>query len=465
MRKAALFALASCMILSYACTDEGIPVSQQNQNEETLAVDDNDVTGDEVAAIANTLFPGKATSRSGGLSIAEFSEARTTTIYVVNYPEDGGFLLLSGKKSHSPVLAYSDTGHFCIDDAPPPVKEWLKNTSADVYDSPNLTPDSLQRIAREWSRLGISTMIENPVDRTLQYLSEEKYMESQRMIMPYVNAWQQEGYTVYEYPQYEERYGEVMEDGTRLGNIARAGVSPLYEEDFWALAYIIEKEMGSVHGMDRTDEPKWSQSNGYNAAFPILSDGSHALAGCGPIALGQLMYNRKYPKSIKWDDVTRAGTANEYTANIVYEIAMKSKAKFEPGATSTTMDNLNNALKSYGYSTKKGSFDESKMTTPCIVSSKLKEPGKKEVGHAWLVSNGAQTMSSRYIELWIFNYDFAIEKAYSGYTDIVTTSSYYVNWGWGGYCDGFYGKIKNALPSRDFEKNTTSDMIYDIRTP
>ncbi len=119
MRKAALFALASCMILSYACTDEGIPVSQQNQNEETLAVDDNDVTGDEVAAIANTLFPGKATSRSGGLSIAEFSEARTTTIYVVNYPEDGGFLLLSGKKSHSPVLAYSDTGHFCIDDSAP----------------------------------------------------------------------------------------------------------------------------------------------------------------------------------------------------------------------------------------------------------------------------------------------------------------------------------------------------------
>lgn len=76
------------------------------------------VTMTEIGNIAAEMF-GTSRSRSSaqqGYTIGEIRDAEgNPSIYVLNRPNDGGFVLVSATKDYYPVLGYSDKGNFDIE--------------------------------------------------------------------------------------------------------------------------------------------------------------------------------------------------------------------------------------------------------------------------------------------------------------------------------------------------------------
>lgn len=80
-------------------------------------------------------------------------------MYVVNYANDVGFVIVSATKDTEPILAYSETGSFSLDNIEgSPVGMWLSDSKLYVEHSSTL-PDSIkQRAAQQWERLTNTTV-------------------------------------------------------------------------------------------------------------------------------------------------------------------------------------------------------------------------------------------------------------------------------------------------------------------
>lgn len=350
------------------------------------------VSVEEALNVAAAYFPGKPASRGSEVDVQIISESgRAAALYVINFANEGGFILVSGKKTFNPVLAFSDKGHFDINNMPEPLSAWVDECVSDVYESLNLSPDSLESVSKEWARFAQSDLSSrSDIRPKLTYMTQEEYDAFKEKAVDSISSWTRQGFKVYEYLDYIKEHNNITPHGYNIGEQARGWVHPLYEEDFWALTYVLERNSTTVLGVDRSDEPQWGQQDGYNQSFPVLSNGELAYAGCGPIALGQLMYRSKYPRDINWANVTQKGVANKYTSDFIYNIALKVEPEFGIQGTKTNHTKYKSLLESYGYTAKDGSFNEKNLITPAIICSQLYKNNIYQGAHAWLVSSGSR---------------------------------------------------------------------------
>lgn len=126
---------------------------------------------------------------------------------------------------------------------------------------------------------------------------------------------------------------------------------------------------------------RWEQDKSpYNLYCPIIN-GKRTVAGCGPIAVAQVMTHYQHPQSFVWDaDGTSANIALDWTeinkhvtsgvgvypevctandanathnviGKLVRQIGKKMKASYAIGGTTTTLDKAQTVLNQYGYTT------------------------------------------------------------------------------------------------------------------
>lgn len=439
----------------------------------------DDVNSNEVDKILDKLFEGKQKSRAGyNITLLKDKHGKDAII-CINFENNGGFALISAVKTHQPILAYAEEGNFTnTDDLKFPLNRWFEDAIEGVSTSCELPEDSLRSIRTSWrvfedskQKLMSRAYEPEPDMSKLNSITWEEYLELSHVILSYVNKWQADGDQVYEIDQYPRTLS--IGDKFQIAGYVRGLIYPLYDEDYWAVTVIRERAMFNQNTKGARFETKWRQDNGYNQSFPNKPNQEELMfVGCGPIAVGQVMYYYKYPSFFNWSGMTKFGYGNKVTSDFLLDVKGKCNAKYDKdtGGTGCSTDDRIGALKTYGYSCRKLSpitIGSLYAYCPAIVSSKLKyydinEDKEVERGHAWIVESAINSTSYTQVEIWTFSYDKEFKCIYQEEMNNLDITKFYVNWGWGqDSSDGYY-YFSNFTPS-GYLGNTLRDAIIDIK--
>lgn len=140
--------------------DSALKESQDIMDDNQRYLADVKVGEEEIFRLAgiigqSELIGKKSASRAKDFIVAKLSNNRVNVpIYVVNYAEEGGFVLLSGTKTYHPVLAYSDHGHYDADEEKPGgLKIWEDESFAAMKRSESQPIETLKKFQVMWANL------------------------------------------------------------------------------------------------------------------------------------------------------------------------------------------------------------------------------------------------------------------------------------------------------------------------
>lgn len=257
---------------------------------------------------------------------------------------------------------------------------------------------------------------------------------------------------------------------------------------------------------------KWGQQGVYaiEAGVPV--------AGCGPIAIAQLVAYHRYPNTLQltykptpisimlnWDDIlTHTSGQGVQTGMFVWEYACDCGCDYlkmaqlireigERGNVSYIMDkngidiymnsdDIQQALRRMGYnvykftpiidiqSYKYDMLEDIQQERPVIL---MGQDATRDQGHIW-VADGYIYYDAEY-DYYILNTDYnppfsLLDPMYIyGWTDTYHLEVVHFNWGWDGRCDGWYNldhfETDNAYMYDDInvDNNVDTDFKYSIQ--
>lgn len=203
-------------------------------------------------------------------------------------------------------------------------------------------------------------------------------------------------------------------------------------------------------------QTKWHQQSPFNNSCPMNDAGTaRCHAGCGPIAVAQIVYYNRQPQSLggitfDWDLISEYeyGNSNHSTnatievANLVSQIGHLMNADYDNQAdetgTSTTKESARALFLSAGYSN--AAIVNYSLPAAITMVYHMQKPvfirgneSDGSNGHAWVI-DGCNVYE---VDYWIRHY--INEEIYNEY--IEKTREYnlvHCNYGWAGYCDGYY---------------------------
>ena len=454
MKKLLFFsALAAMTLVACQSYDTELPMPDDEaaltavQKEEITQITE-DVNSGEVKNILGSLFGKQRKGRSADYTVSLLKDKQgVDRVICINYADNGGFALISAEKTHSPILAYAEEGNFSVTDSLPfPLSEWMDCTMHSIAESESLPADSLEKIAGMWHRYEVVEPIKTLSDRKSRSIDPEEYYELSQIMMTKINEWNSLGYRVYSINNYNGTTS--FGDNSQLAGYVQGYIWPVYFEDYADLTVIVEIDKSTKTGLGHCLTTKWDQYSGFNQSFPTTSDNitGHIPAGCGPVAVGQILYANKYPSYFNWNGMSKVPSGNKTTSDFLLDVYYKCNAKYDKNTgTGCSQEDRANALKAYGYTCQL--IDDPKQITksvlltysPSIISSELTDKDGKKGRHAWIVEGGEQYTGYIEKQVWTFTYEKTFSCIHHEEELIDTGTLFYANWGWGGDKDGFFG--------------------------
>ena len=398
----------------------------------------------------------------------------TPVLYIVNKANNGGFFIVSARKNASPLLAYNEDGNFNYEalkssDSDHPMLTWIENiknailadeladsVAADTWKSFEvLSPEKLAVKSRaiddgEFSRLHAmmaNKMAEWSADPETKVYTFEEFRIA--------------------YPDKAAYYSEVLPGGMiYLG----------YYEDYERLTLFVEKNE-TTYSSTSTDETystiKWDQNiplyrdatNSWNQSFPTYIDKygrtCYFPAGCCTVAAGQIMRITRHPSYFSWDAMPLQ-TPTKTTSDLLYDIASKSSPNYKFNETTGSpetgikLPNLAKTLQGYGYVAEHMDFNESKIITPAIISSKLTKLDNTIAYHAWALLNTRYFRTERTLSCWTFPRSGVFSETDKTLLTAEDSGKMrYANWGWSGDGNCWISNVRFACP----ENSTSAESI------
>ena len=178
---------------------------------------------------------------------------------------------------------------------------------------------------------------------------------------------------------------------------------------------------------------QWNQSEPYNLQCPKDKEGVHYPTGCVATAMAQIMYYHKCPSTYDWDKMTTTykstdtGTAANAVAKLMADCGNSVFMEYaSDGSSASTLDACEALRNDYGYA----------ETTEYVGRTTYTAKSWDELIYAELAAKrpvlyGGNSCSSGQ---GIAGHAFVID----GYKLKDGTGYYHVNWGWGGYSDGYF---------------------------
>ena len=374
----------------------------------------------------------KSRSNKSDYNITPIVVDNDIVAYAVNYV-DGGWALLSSSKPMGPVLAHSPYGSFNgsnIDNTG--LSIWLNEVSKIEKYRETLPSDSTFANINHWDVL-LDNKSFNPAPSAQNYDpdTEEMYQMCIRRCHDAINEAGKKGF--------RELYfgGEQFSTDEELCNsvweFAKYNVCPAFEEDWQNLCFLVVVDDFTNETLSNVLPIGWGQEMGFNMYFPE-ENGTLPPAGCGPVAMGQLMYFYKYPETFRWDYMDPY-FADWYNAQLLWDIAQRAGTK--NGKTDLTK--IVPTLESYGYDVKEvyNIFQHLKMTQePAMLTGYDKECDKY---HSWLASGYKHKAYTQYYYLYCVTSAYIDATPYEVYKEFFYDNlNYWLNWG--GYEEntGFY---------------------------
>lgn len=442
------FLFAGCSELEEAYLE---PQTEIPGGESESTISSDDVSDVEIGNIINRIFPAKSRGNSEYTTDIIYTDKGTPGMYVINFADNGGFLLVSATKKHFPILAHCERGHYDINDMtkPLPVLEWQTSMLSDIQIAreESDTIDSMWNVFRE-----LSQTIDRAISRSDPYGLET-------MITDSLASWTQKGYSVSSIDSYEPR------DNNERLLLADLWINmyPMAVDNWKDYVFVVRYTDSNSMQIDNMLETQWHQGHNFNAYFPFWNGTNQKQAvGCGPIAAGQIMRYHKKPTNINWDNMPATYATNS-TAEFLHNLALKADAKYETeeNLTSTTINNIKKAFESYGYKCKLGDYDYSKVLQNIKSNRPVYMRGSSEdTGHAWVISGLRTYEVTNNVIIYYPTGRKHMNIAIEHWDNPIYNYSHYCNWGWGGLYDGFYGMGRFNPGGSDY--SSSKRMIYDI---
>ncbi|MBO5268436.1 MAG: C10 family peptidase [Muribaculaceae bacterium] len=438
----------------------------------------DDVNSVEVNNILVSLFGNERKSRSEEYTISLLKDKNgIDRMICINYAGNGGFALISAEKTHSPILAYAEDGNFTMsDELPFPLSEWMECAMRSIAESETFSVDSLQMIAAKWRKYAGSVM---PLDYQSagSNMPWDEYYALTRIVMDKMAEWSSQGYRYYPIDDYNGTTS--LGDKNGIATFVQSIMYPPYLEEYRNLTFVVEKDINYTTGKGHWMNTEWKQTNGYNKSFETKPEKpeEHIPVGCGPLAVGQIMYAYKYPNAFDWSGMTISGEGNKITSDFLLDVFKNCQAWYEyypdePGKSGTYSYTvyLRDALQEYGYNCEYVSKVKASqlLNNPAIISSHLegvKNDGSKTGGdHSWIVEGGLNIETHIQTEVWTFTNESEFACIHNELGDISsTTQLFYVNWGWGDGTKAYYN-LDMMIPShRNINSNTIKSAIINIK--
>lgn len=479
MKKLQFIVLLSLTFIANSCANDNEPVFSEIGNalvEDVANVTDSvNVSMEDVANVSRATLS-RPESRQGDYSIETiFDDNGNPALYVVNYANNGGFVVVGATKNYYPVLAYNETGKFNLSgEKPYALKLWETQVVDIISNSGNLPANEKRKHRKQWKAYETRDAKDlTPVESRSAEETPEWYQEAQTIMMnKKMEFWAKPNCEVY------EMTGEITGDESldeEIREYVQGSIYPVYL-DYWDVLSFVVLETGpdeytNVPNFVETQwgQGAWTQSSDsiyYNTGFPIVY-GGHAYVGCGGLATAQVMRYYKHPASFDWDNMP-ATTPTTTTAAFLYQVAEACNSQYMFKETLTNQTNCLSALQGYGYSANRADYSFSRILDnlenkkPVMIRAQEQDAS---VGHAWVVTGGSHSLYDLRYEVWTFNTSTDFRCAYN-YPDGYYIYDYlYMNWGWGGDSDGSYNVDNLYIPN--LSSSSGGDLenitcIYDI---
>lgn len=372
---------------------------------------------------------------SDNLNIQTISDKTSNVplLYVINWNDNKGYVVISGNKKNSPIVAFSESGSF-NPEADLASKDYIERYKSQMRDTYNDVSDSLRlKYSLEWSLFEKAE---------LKTVTKSTNPEIQKMIQDEINRKKALGYTylgdisLLAYHLSPEVYPAVKRD-------IAARTDPRYNSEEVSLFFIRSNYRKQIGPLINT---KWHQG------MPFSVDAPNGYAGCVPVAVAQIAYYHKYPSKYNWSQIYPNPILNSAFKYFILDIRSLCKVKYEGSkGTGSTYEKAYDAFKSLGYVAQKGGMpdfiklrNEINSERPVYIRG---ENAKTGAGHAW-VCEGYLNREYQGVVSFVGNPFYMEPEAnfpYNDYPVYLKPPSvesygefYYMNMGWEGENDGWY---------------------------
>lgn len=448
--KKTLTCLVSIALALSSCEDKNYDIKViENQSSSNAIIETSGVSVKDVSQVAVNFFKknGMPETRCSDFEISQiYDKSGNVAMYVVNFANNGGFVVVSATKNFNPILAYSETGNYDVDGFMPlGLYQWQSSIAETIKYVDELPSDSTFIYRMMWSEYLPQKNIQINEITTTRAI-EGDMVQAQLILQDSVMSWQTKGYAVLQVTGSITGDKDIDEE---MRNIVPGAIYPLYQEE-WERLSVVVRRPGTPIIIENFVQSTWSQRDGYNDAYDRIN-GSLPPAGCGPVALGQIMRYYEYPKTYNWSAMPY-NEASYTTSELLYDIAIAANADIQESSTGTQVGDMLDALQGYNYKYNEVSdHDASKTWNEITQKHPVCMIGTFEntnEGHAW-VASGAKYQGIAYVyDLYTFRERFNFVSVYRYTVDCLPIYYFYMNWGWAdGYRNGYYHDINIAPTS------------------
>ena len=368
-------------------------------------------------------------------------------MYVVNFANNQGFVLVSATRNFLPVLAYNDEGNFTIpEEDVNGLSLWMEKTKQNLKIADALPADSTAKFRSEWNKYEEQGGLDLADSRSAN-------SELDQYAIQLTSQWQRDGV---EWCSLEDAQAFLPASQYQVWSELVAGaIDPSYQ-DVNPLTYsfvvteVADYGSGAVNNFIHTN---WNQLNGYNAS--ILAAGKGPYAGCTTIAVAQIMKYYGYPTNKNWNDMPN-DYATTTTANFIHEVANAIGVSYYPDYTTANLEQVKTAFNTYGY------YNEVEEHEINSVINELKNgrpvfmigfPSSNEIGHAWVASGCAVSRYQKNYLLYVPVQNMSMGNPYLNietcFAEASNSAYFYMNWGQDivHIANGYYNDYDLTLPN------------------
>lgn len=345
-----------------------------------------------------------------------------TLMYVIQYADQQGYMVVSATKNYHPILVDVEHGEY----NPNQISQSGASLYYDAYtnaiaSSQELPEDQLAQIRMQWS----------PYEEHIEPIRPKTKSSNDDLISlleASIEEWEAEGYNYYflwQCPNYlpEDIYN-------RFVSIAEGMSNENY--DIYENCVILERRVDSQTNIGPLLETAWDQHY-FQYGTEIVP------VGCGPVALGQILAYHRYPTTFPWEDIMNSDSTRY---SFLETLAHSLDASFNPDGTSTTIGDVKDLLNAYSYSCSLIDHNPTRVT-PSLRNNRpvyMRGSNQNDEGHAW-VCDGYTTRASHfhYVLKVLSQFEPLCYETANSYSTSTNGNNYYhMNWGWGEGNNGFY---------------------------
>lgn len=382
--------------LLIACSDEELSFntfSNHDVGNSAIECVYSNVSVNQLKSISDIFWNGEMTSRSVGVEKkiknikAVNGKDNVPLIYIINYIDNGGYILMSATQNFHPILSYANEGNLDYAQAPEHVKNWI-NGYINQIEACN-SSDSIREFRKEWLKYNMMTQRAQKKSRAA---STSEYEIYDSIATAYILYWEENNIGVMNLWAVDDIIGmwspglpeDVLEEWIFK---ARTWYSLPGTEDM-EFDYVLVEDISSIEKKILPVHTKWHQESPFNhGLIDGIADNNQPLVGCGPVAIGQVMKYYEWPNTYNWELMDNELATNE-SRKLLKDIVKKGNVSFEGGGGAMNIKESRNVLGSYGYS---ASLKESH--DPALVYNSLKngnlvimrgKDAQKGTGHQWI---------------------------------------------------------------------------------